>query len=120
MAGVDISVSSDNSQEFANELKKGIEAALEAVGLAAEGYAKLECPVGTPESTGIPGYIGGTLRNSITHEVSGDSVYIGTNVEYGKFVELGTYKMAARPFLKPAAEDHGGEYSEIFRSYLGS
>lgn len=28
-------------------------------------YALQECPVGTPESTGKPGYIGGSLRQSI-------------------------------------------------------
>ena len=46
--------------------------ALEAVGLQAEGYAKLACPVDT-----------GRLRNSISHAVQGDTVYIGSNVEYG-------------------------------------
>ena len=27
---------------------------------------------------------------------------VGTNVEYAPYVEFGTYKMAARPFLRPA------------------
>lgn len=29
---------------------------------------------------------------------------VGTNVEYAKFVEFGTSKMAARPFLRPAVD----------------
>ena len=28
-------------------------------------YAKEECPVGTPASTGIPGYIGGSLKRTL-------------------------------------------------------
>lgn len=59
-----------------------IEIALEKVGLTAERYAKLACPVGTPESTGKKGYVGGTLRNSISHTHDKNTAYIGTNVEY--------------------------------------
>lgn len=35
---------------------------------------------------------------------SGVEVYVGTNSGYGRYVEEGTYKMAARPFLSPALE----------------
>ena len=44
----------------------------------------------------------GTLARSITHEVTQDSARVGTNVKYGKFLETGTSKMAARPYLRPA------------------
>lgn len=64
------------------------------------------CPVGTPESTGKPGYLGGTLRSSLTWELDRDaeglSAKVGTNVEYGPYVELGTRFMDAQPFLVPA------------------
>ena len=43
----------------------------------------------------------GTLARSITHEVSKDSARVGTNLKYGKFLETGTSKMAARPYLRP-------------------
>lgn len=60
--------------------------AAEMIGQQAEGYAKMACPVGTPESTGIKGYHGGTLRQSITHtrEITGSTTtaIIGTNIEY--------------------------------------
>lgn len=95
-----------------------IERALEKVGLAAERYAKLACPVGTPESTGIEGYIGGTLRNSISHTHDKNTAYIGTNVEYGPYVEMGTKKMAARPYLKPAIADHIQEYKNMIEQEL--
>lgn len=96
-----------NKQEILNHLPDVIEAALEAIGLTAEGYAKDECPVDT-----------GRLRNSITHAVEGDAVYIGTNVEYAPYVELGTSRMKARPFLGPAAENHGQEYKELFEAAM--
>ena len=72
----------DNSAEALAELERAKERALETIGLKAEGYAKRLCPVGTVESTGIKGYRGGTLRNSITHVVDGDTVAVGSNVEY--------------------------------------
>lgn len=96
-----------------SDMIKAKDAVLEEIGLKAESYAKALCPVGTPESTGIPGYKGGTLRNSITHTRDKDSAYIGTNVEYAPYVELGTVKMKARPYLKPAATDHSAEYKAI-------
>ncbi len=45
----------------------------------------------------------GRLRASISHEVdeSAKTARVGTNVKYGKFLELGTSKMAARPYLRP-------------------
>lgn len=68
-----------------------------------ETAAKGRCPVGTPESTGKPGYVGGRLRSSINWriELEGDELVgiIGTNVEYAIYVHEGTRYMAARPFL---------------------
>lgn len=59
--------------------------------------AKQNCPVDT-----------GRLRSSITNELGQDSqglvATIGTNVEYAPYVELGTSRMAAQPFLLPALE----------------
>lgn len=74
------------------------------------GYAKKKCPVDT-----------GRLRNSITHVVraSEKAVYIGTNVEYGPYVELGTRHMKAQPYLRPAASGHQGTYRAILKKNLG-
>lgn len=66
------------------------------------------CPVGTPESTGKKGYAGGRLRSSLTWELATDAdglmAVVGTDVEYAPYVELGTSKMAAQPYLLPALE----------------
>jgi len=48
----------------------------------------------------------GRLRSSITWQVfaDGEGLYadIGSNVEYAGYVELGTERMAPRPYLRPA------------------
>lgn len=47
-----------------------------------------------------------------------NTVYIGTNVVYAPYVEVGTSRMKAQPFLKPAIRDHIDEYKQIFERYL--
>lgn len=57
--------------------------------------AKRICPVDT-----------GRLRSSITHSLEQDSAglvgVVGTDVEYAPYVELGTSRAGAQPFLRPA------------------
>lgn len=101
----------DNSDEIKTALANAIPPALEAVGITAEGYAKLLCPVDT-----------GRLRNSISHAVDEKekTVYIGTNVEYAPYVELGTSRTKAQPFLKPAATNHTEEYKALISQYINN
>lgn len=105
-----LEIRADNRREVAEAIDKAVASALEEMGLACEGYAKLACPVDT-----------GRLRSSITHmtKPSDNAVYVGTNVEYGPCVELGTVHMEARPFLKPAAADHADAYRAILRRHMG-
>lgn len=135
---IEVNKTEDNTQEVLDAMEKAIFRALTIIGLKLEKYAKALCPVGTSESTGIKGYRGGTLRNSITHEVQEDTVAVGTNVEYAPYVELGTgpYFKAPpdweqftapqgggvgkgyvhpRPYLRPAVEDHMSEFEDIFK-----
>ncbi len=108
-----------HKEEAIKAVSEAMARALEICGGKAETYAKELAPVGTPESTGIPGYHGGTLRNSITHEQWDEKTeVIGSTVDYSKFVELGTYKMKARPFMRPAAENHRQEYSQVIEREL--
>lgn len=120
----------DHSEEFLRELDDKIPVALEECGLVAEGYAKRLCAVDT-----------GLLQNSITHAAGGgptaissysdnsntqhgsysgnapggdtQSMYIGTNVEYAPYVEMGTTWTSAQPFIKPALADHIDQYKQI-------
>jgi phage gpG-like protein len=131
----------DNTDQFKEAASEAIQTALEMIGIKAEKYAKGRCPVGTPESTGKKGYRGGTLRNSITHQVTEDQLIIGSNVEYAPYVELGTGPyfevppaweqftsehgqgissgyVRPRPFIRPALEDHMGLYQKILNDQL--
>lgn len=104
-----VEVRADNREVIANAIDLALVAALEEVGLVAEGYAKRACPVDT-----------GRLRNSITHIVDEGTrhVVIGTNVEYAPYVELGTRHQKPQPYLKPAAKDHYSTYKGIFLKHL--
>lgn len=48
----------------------------------------------------------GTLSRSIHQEVSEDSVLVGTDVSYAKYVEQGTAKMKGHPYLQPALAEN--------------
>ena len=104
-----LQVNEDNTDAAVTGISAAVSSALEKIGLMAEGYAKKKCPVDT-----------GILRNSITHQVDGDAVYIGTNVEYAPYVELGTSRQKAQPFLRPAASEHGAQYRQVLKKALGS
>lgn len=127
----------DNSAKFLAELEKAKMRILVTIGERAVDYAKDLCPLGTAESTGIKGYPGGTLKGSITKRVvNGDTLEVGSNVEYAPYVELGTGPhfvpppewerfeaekgkgvgkayVKPRPYIRPAIEDHRDEYQKI-------
>lgn len=46
----------------------------------------------------------------------GVMVAVGTNCEYGAYVEIGTVKMAARPFLGPAWDAAMGNFDSLVRA----
>lgn len=104
----------DNTQAFKDAMTDAVGRALEAIGIQAEGYAKLELE-NSPRRIDT-----GNLRNSITHvaRTDEDAVYIGTNVEYGIYVHEGTVKMTANRFLKNAVEKNASEYVQIAQSYM--
>ena len=59
----------DNSGLVLSALDEAVGRALEEIGQRGEGHAVQNAPVGTPESTQIKHYKGGSLKNSITHKV---------------------------------------------------
>lgn len=103
----------DNSIAVSTEMRSAIIRALEKCGLTAEGYAKKKITENKSVDTG-------NLRNSITHVVDAaePAAYVGTNVEYAPYVELGTVKMKARPYIKPAVADHAQTYRSIIENEL--
>lgn len=130
----------DNTKLFLSAYEKALHNGLEAIGMTAEKYAKEKITDNDSVDTG-------RLRNSITYAISGEkanistysddegntysysgtapndkqpAVYIGTNVEYAPYVELGTSRQKAKPFLKPAATQHTAEYERILKAALDS
>lgn len=97
----------DNTPMVKAEATAAIVRALEIIGLKAEKYAKALCPVDTSN-----------LRNSINHTVKEKTTYVGTNVEYAPYVELGTSRMGEKPYLRPSIQDHLDEYKNIIETEL--
>ena len=97
----------DNTDEVLSALERAKRRGLEAIGLTAEGYAKRETPVDT-----------GRLRNSISHATDDEAAYIGTNVEYAPYVELGARGRQGVHMLQRAATEHTDEYKQIMEDAL--
>lgn len=126
----------DNTKEVLSAMEKAIDRGLEAIGMTAEGHAKKN---ETAVDTGL-------LRNSITYAVSGKpsntksyksddgsksgsyqgqapeeknkAVYIGTNVEYAPYIELGARGRKGLHFLQRAATEHGDEYKRLMEDSM--
>jgi len=85
-------IDKDNTKKFIEIAGQKVHAGLVKATLLVERTAKELVPVDT-----------GTLKRSITHEFhSKTHATVGSNVEYAPFVELGTSRMTAQPFLRPA------------------
>ena len=97
----------DNTDEVIAALERAKKRGLEAIGLTAEGHAKKETPVDT-----------GRLRNSVSHTTDDEAAYIGTNVEYAPYVELGARGRPGVHMLKRAATEHTDEYKRIMEDSL--
>lgn len=93
---------------FANDLRGASLRAVRMAGVATaktaadiERDAKINAPVDT-----------GTLRSSISYVLSQGNLHaeIGPTVNYAHFLEFGTSRMRAQPFLFPATDRHMPAY----------
>ena len=101
-----------NKSQVLAALKAAEERALEICGGTAEAHAKVNI-------TRNHSVVTGNLRNSIAHgQLDDKTEAVGSNVEYAPYVELGTRKMHAKPYLVPAIEGHAGEYQRIIQQEL--
>ena len=133
----DFKIVMDNLNDFINKgLDAEICAALEKACLIVEADAKKACVVGD-----------GQLRQSITHTIDEENLvgYVGTNVEYAPYVEIGTgihssegtgrktpwcYQnektgkwhwtrgMLPRPYLQPAMESNKDKIQKCFEGII--
>lgn len=107
-------ITENNAAQLKAAIGDSIIAALEEIGLVAEGAAKRLCPVDT-----------GRLRNSITHALdAGDKwVIIGTNVEYAMYVHepvrLPNGKTRpGTPFLRDAVQHNQNRFHTILKKHM--
>ena len=133
----------DNSNEFKNAFEQAKHRGLEAIGMTAEGYAKRKCPVDTGRlrnsiTYAVAGYAthvesyrrdnisGGTSKKHGRYEYGGgamegekdSAVFIGTNVEYAPYVELGARGRKGVHMLQRAATEHTAEYKRLLEDSM--
>ncbi len=96
MADARLRIKFDHSETLARALPNWAATIVDDTAKLMSREAKQRCPVDT-----------GALRNSIAARKNGLKATVGAgnnNVNYASFVEYGTYKMAAQPFMTPAKE----------------
>jgi HK97 gp10 family phage protein len=74
--------------------------------LKAQQVATDLCPVDT-------GRLQASIDYVIVRDAKGLVGYVGSNVEYAIYVELGTWRTSAQPYLRPAAAAVGGDVSGL-------
>lgn len=151
MAGVDMEI---NVDAFLKAMEKATDTALEIVAAKIDSYAVRNIQATAPKK------LAPELSHAITHTVKDGVVEVGTNMQVGPYIELGTGPMyqsppeymennakggkgqaglaswlyfdpvdrqfhigtpqPARPFLRPAIEDHLDEYQKIIENELHS
>lgn len=104
----------DYTDEVVGSIRAAMYRSLERIGLFTEKQAKTN--LSKEWKHGHTHVVTGRLRNSITHYVDGDSVYVGTNVEYAQEEEEGSSKRPPHPYLRPAATGHEGDWKKIFEN----
>lgn len=157
---ITITINIDDVEKYTME---SILKAFEAIGLKVESYAKLKCPVDTgllrnsiahavsgeqpsisitkksdyradhPDDDGLVKT--GTYNGHVPNIRGDPRVYVGTNVYYAPYVEMGHRQqigrfvpklgkrlkapsVKAQPYLRPAFTDHTAEYQSILESLI--
>lgn len=103
MAGIKIELKMGGLGAVPASAKQRVDRALAAVAHLVEADAKSAAPVDT-----------GALKNSIqTRRVRSLEHEVAVGVEYGAYVEFGTVRMGARPYLTPAVERQRAAFERI-------
>lgn len=119
MADATFRIVVDNTAEAIATKDALLEVAMEAVSQAMGQFADEEVQRAIYDTSPSESYVRtGDLGRSISTSYDGKGACVGTNLEYAPYNELGTYKMAARPFIKPAVADHIEEYKQIIQRTL--
>jgi HK97 gp10 family phage protein len=98
-----------NFDKAKDKIQLAIKNALNEIGLFVVAESQLRTPVDTS-----------TLRRSETFKVDDDknTVFVGSNVEYDQYVEMGTSKQKAQPHWTPAVMDNVEDINNIAKKHL--
>lgn len=144
MGDLVVTMKVDNLPLIKKLFPQALERGLEAIEMQAEEYAKMKCTVDTGLLRNSITYAvsGKAISHSYKANMNKDhddkedkakggsvsgvmgtaddpAVYIGTNVEYAPYVEMGTINYPTpRPFIKPAATNHSKEYKALLEDAL--
>lgn len=99
------------ARSLARELKRmelRSEADLARFGILVQNGARVRCPVDT-------GRLRASIMSTPGRDGRGPYVDIGTNVQYAPYVEYGTMRTRAQPYLRPALMDAARRWSSTMR-----
>lgn len=107
--GATIRVISNRLPQVPAMLRTAVNAEVAKAAFEIQAQAQAKAPVKT-----------GTLRRSIhtVIEDGGRRAKVGPSVEYGTYVEFGTRRAGARPFMRPAAEAVLPKFAAAVRAVL--
>lgn len=121
-------MSDGNRIQFLNKLRSQLMKGMNAMGNFSVERVKQSIDVDFPppsEEGNPPHYRTGDLSESIGYTVRANGMYdvvltVGSGEEYAVYLEYGTEKMGARPFLRPEMERLKKEIPLLVRKYLTS
>lgn len=119
MSAVKIELNLGPLNKLQEQLPQRVGIALRALALDGEAFIKLSFGTSPSPAGGPPGVDTGKLRNSIRAEKEGTLRWqIATDTEYGPYLEYGTSRMAARPFMGPGLYYIAQEAPQRFAGFL--
>ncbi|UVX70644.1 MAG: putative tail-component [Bacteriophage sp.] len=111
MVEIDFSEVNANIENLVATLPDKFAKGMQDACLLVEESAVQKVPVDT-------GYLKGTITNKVVKNGSNIEGYVYSTAEYAPYVELGTYKMNAKPFLYPALTQNQSIIRQIFSEVL--
>lgn len=93
--------------KFMRQLKDNELEALKAVGEFCKNKMDEKVPIDT-----------GYLKSRNEYKIASNELFLQNDAHYAGYVENGTSKMAAQPFMKPAVFNHLGDIKRITAEYL--
>lgn len=128
MANVEVEIVANNFDEIRKAIDDATQKALNEIGIKIQEYASNACVRDTGRLAGSITYATATNHSDVSSPALGEdgvssapddkTVVIGTRVYYATYIEEGTSKRDATPFLKPAVNAHKSEIKSIIQDNL--